>query len=214
MRKQPKNKGAAIFKIILVAIFTILAGPIIGALIGCAVGLWCFQNGDGSPGEVAIRLNDPCTSAPNACGQTNTGFVIQTCVDGPTPDPDEGVGSFAGPGLSAGGGQICTPSCNATTPPDSQCPPPVIPPTTGFYADPTTVGRNGTTTLHWEATDASDCAIAGDDGFAHSGGGSGSVSSNPLVQTTTFTLTCTNSEDGPSVSDSVRVIINPRYKEI
>ncbi|MDE2071305.1 MAG: hypothetical protein KGI70_01055 [Patescibacteria group bacterium] len=105
-----------------------------------------------------------------------------------------------------------TGSCNATPPPNSACPPPVI--GRNFYASPAPVGPGMSTTLTWSAANASACKIDGDNGFSNVGGSSGSVSTGPLASTTTFTLTCQNGGGGPETSASVRVAVDPHYQEI
>lgn len=103
--------------------------------------------------------------------------------------------------------------CNATTPPNSDCPVPVIS-TTDFYAQPSTVGLNGKSKLFWDVENATSCEITGDNGFTHSGKKSGSVNTGALTETTAFTLTCENGDGGPTTGRIVRVIVDPHYQEL
>jgi len=191
--KNPKGGAAisVIVSVVLVVVFTVVAGPGAGYGIGCAVGLFCGGGGGGGGGgaPATVQNNDPCTSEANACGMTNMGFYVG----------DDNTG---------------TATCNATPPPNSSCPPPTIAQGGGFYATPSTVGTGGQATLHWNASNATGCSVSGDNGFSYSGDTSGSISTGALSQTTLFTLTCQNGAGGSSTSASVRVIVDPQYKEI
>jgi len=249
MVKQPK--GSAVFEILLVAIFTIVSGAIVGGLIGCAIGLFCSIGG--SSGFTPTG-NNTCVSAPNSCGQTTSGSITTTyscpsgyvlsgtsCTDptsggggkgstaitvaadavsscNATPPPDSQC-SCSSPANACGQTAVGTfdpssASCNAATPSNSSCPAPGIPPGSGFSATPSTIGPNQTTTLNWSATNSTSCTITGDNGFSHTGGASGSVTTGTLTQTTTFTLVCEDGTGGPSASRTVKVIIDPHYQEI
>ena len=191
--KNPKGGGviSVIVQVVLVTIFTVVAGPGAGYGVGCAIGLFCGGGGGGGGGgaPTTVQNNDPCTSSTNACGMTNMGFYV-------------------------GNNQTETATCNATPPPNSSCPPPTIAQGGGFYASPSIVGTNGQTTLHWNASNSTGCTISGDNGFSYSGDTSGSVSTGVLAQTTLFTITCENGDEGSSSSASIRVIVNPHYEEI
>lgn len=105
--------------------------------------------------------------------------------------------------------------CNATVPSESECSPPVIG-ANDFYAKPNLIGPNKSTTLYWDipdATDATECTVTGDNGFTSSGTGTGLAATGVLTQTTMFTLSCHNG-GGPSSTASIRVIVDPKYKEI
>lgn len=204
--KQPE--GAIVFKILITAIFTVLAGVIVGGLIACAVGLICSSGGGGGGGGgvvggQTVSQGDPCSSAANACGQTNVGTYVSNNNCATNPD-----GSLVDPN--------CTPtaSCNATVPDNTSCPAPSINGQNGFYAQPSTIGLNSQTTLNWNSSNTTDCSLSGDNGYTYSGGASGSVTVSNLTQTTTFTLTCQDGIGGPTASKSIRVIVDPHYKEI
>ena len=189
--KNPKGGGSigVIVKIVMVVIFTVVAGPGAGYGIGCAVGLFCGGGGGGGGAPATVQNNDPCTSDANACGMTNIGFYV-------------------------GDNNTGTATCNATPPPNSSCPPPTIAQGGGFYATPSTVGPNGQATLHWNASNSTSCSLTGDNGFSYSGDTSGSISTGALAQTTLFTLTCENGAGGSSTSASIRVTVDPQYKEM
>lgn len=178
-----------------VAITTFFGGTLIASTIftAGAVGVACVTNvincgGGGSTassgGGGGTQASALCSSNANACGQTNTGTV------------------------STNG------TCSATTPPNSQCPQPMITQGSGFYATPSTIGPGGSSNLTWNAANATACTLSGDNGFSQSGASSGSISTGALSATTLFTLTCTNGPSGPTASKSVKVIIDPHYQEI
>ena len=134
-----------------------------------------------------------CTSAPNSCGMTNTGFIVSASTDD---------GDFTGL------------VCNATVPPESSCAAPSIG-VGGFYAQPSILGPGMSATLYWTATDATECGITSDAGFSSpSQPASGSISTGPVTVTSVYTLTCKNGEDGPTSSASVKVVVDPKYREI
>lgn len=196
--KNPK--GGAVVTAIVTVVVAIVAGPLLllltplmvgigiaGSTIACVTGLICPDSNSGG-GATQAYANDPCSSAANSCGMTNTGFIV-----------------------NAGNG---TGACNATPPPNSTCPAPSIDATSGFYARPSTVGPGEQTTLHWNASGSTACTISGDNGFAYSGDTSGAVPSGVIAQTTLFTLTCENGAGGPSASARIRVTFDPHYQEI
>lgn len=194
LRRNPRGRSSrallTIVVLVVLAPISFYIGPLIGplisdivytSLVSCATGLICGGSKGGSASSAPVSPS--CTSAANACGQTNSGFIV--------------------------GG-----SCNATPPPNSSCPTPVIAASSGFYANPSTVGPGGSSTLTWNAANATACTITGNNGFSFSGGTSGSVSSGPISASVLFTLTCENGAGGPTYSSSVNVIINPTYIEI
>ena len=208
--KNPKGGSTvkAIVSVVVVAVFTVIAGPIAGYGVGCVIGLFCGSGSGGSTSYQQVAVNTPCTSAPNACNMTNIGSIVQTACTG-----DDGEPSRASEGPQALGGGSCG-TCNATPPPDSACPAPAIESGPGFYANPAKVSSGGQSTLIWNAANATACSISGDNGFSYSGDTSGSVPTGALSQTTTFTLVCNNGDEGSSASASLRVILDPRYQEI
>ena len=179
--------------VVTVAVVVLTGGIGLGVLLvadsaSCSINIyWGCSSGGGGGGSTAT-VGASCSSAPNACGMTNIGTIVQT-----------GAG---------------TGSCNATPPPDSSCPVPTLPSGTGFYASPSTIGPGDSTTLHWNAENATTCTITGDNGFSYTGDTSGSIPTGMLAQTTTFTLTCSDGATGPSASASIKVLIDPHYQEI
>jgi hypothetical protein len=145
----------------------------------------------GAPTPPNSSCPTTCTSAPNACGQTNSGTI-------------------------SGG------VCSASTPSNSSCPAPTVN-NPGFYAQPSVLpgssptggAPNSGTTLFWDTTNTTDCTITGDNGFSFSSTQSkGSVGTGTLLQTTTFTLLCEDGVGGPTITRSLKVLVDPHYKEI
>jgi hypothetical protein len=193
--KVKKLKGGALIElfIVITAILTGGIGLLILDAITCDFNV-VFSGGCGSAGPSgggggSVTVNDPCTSAPNSCGMTNTGFLAN----------------------SQSGSQLV---CTASIPSDSECEPPTIA-AEDFYADPTILGLNMSSTLYWNVSgsDSTECTVTGTNGLSYSGEASGSVATGNLAQTTTFTLRCQNGS-GPESSASIRVIVDPRYREI
>ncbi len=72
-----------------------------------------------------------CTSAANACSQTNSGTVVNGSCNATTPANPSGFGtsctsSANSCGQTNTGTRGCDGSCSANTPPNSQCPAPVV----------------------------------------------------------------------------------------
>ncbi len=178
----------------------VLIATIVGTVLGvdflsCDINIiWgCDEGGGGGtglggdvPAKDPTPVPTPCTSAPNSCGMTTTGFVKTATVGG--------KGN----------------SCDATTPPDSACPPPTIG-ANGFKATPSLIGPGMHATLSWNVANVSACSISSDSAFTYSGTGQGSVDVNP-TQTTTYTLSC-HKGGGPSGTRSIRVTYDPHFVE-
>lgn len=196
--KRKKLKGGAFIELVIgiTAFLTGGIGLLILDAITCDFNV-IFSSGCGSSGYSGGTASDPtgqiCTSAPNACGMTNNGTLVLANLEGVS-------------------GDLLV--CNADVPPNSLCAPPEIA-ADDFYADPAIIGINMSSTLHWDLSgpDTVTCTISGTNGFSYSGGESGSVSTGNLAATATFTLTCRDGA-GPEGSSSVRVVVDPRYKEI
>lgn len=172
----PLSARAIPLPILFLVVIPLTSAAIVDS-ISCTINVvWGCDDAPAAPagGGGGGSSPDACSSGPNSCGMTNSGFI-------------------------EGG------SCNATPPPDSSCPAPVIS-QNDFFADPTKVREGESSTLTWDVQNATECTVTSDRGFNYSGGASGSVSSGPIPDTTMFTLTCQNG-DGPSTSASLRVII-------
>jgi hypothetical protein len=76
-------------------------------------------------------------------------------------------------------------------------------PTLSFSANPVTVSQNGSTTLNWNSTDATNCTASGD--WSGNKGVSGSETINSLMIDRVFTLTCSGA--GGSVNSTVNVTV-------
>ncbi len=96
----------------------------------------------------------------------------------------------------AGGTSSDTVSVTVAAPP---------PPTLSFSASPTTVTQNGSTTLTWASTDATDCTASGDWSGNKSVVGQQSIMA--LTANSTFTITCTGA--GGASSGTVSVTVTP-----
>lgn len=102
--------------------------------------------------------------------------------------------------------------CSADAPANSTCPPPVID-TDDFYANPAIIGINMSSTLNWSSANATGCSLSGG-GISTDVGTSGSMSTGAITQTTSYTLSCENGDGGPTSSQTVRVVVDPNYREI
>ncbi len=132
-------------------------------------------------------------SAPNSCGQTGNGTIQ------------------------------CDGSCNAVTPPDSDCPPTTPPPTPSdaqlnLTANPTRVRLNATTQLTWWAFNVTSCSLSGPNTSASAtADADGTITtrqttSGAVTGQSTYTLTCQSA--GGLVSTSVTVNLIPNTIEI
>jgi uncharacterized repeat protein (TIGR01451 family) len=81
-------------------------------------------------------------------------------------------------------------------------PPPVSQPTANIYVSPSTVNQGQSTTISWSSSNANSCYGTG---FSTGNMTSGSVSSGALYNTTTYSVTCTNSAGSAHDSTTVTV---------
>jgi hypothetical protein len=210
MLRNPRGKGSIFTAIITAVVLVVLApvtlaiGPLLGPILSevvygaavaggeCVAGLYGCGGGGGGGGGQQVQVGASCSSAPNACNQTNLGTVVNNGND--------------------------TGSCSATPPPNSNCPAPTIQTGNagnGFYATPSTLGPGGSATLTWDAANATDCVIKSDNGFSsNSLSYHGSLSVGPVSQTTTYTLTCEDGSGGTQGSAVLKILIDPHYKEL
>jgi len=144
----------------------------------------------------------PCTSAPNACGQTNSGGMVGGVCDATTPPNPPGYGSSCTSAPNACGqtntGTIrCDGSCSASTPPVSSCPGPTV----SISASPSSILYNTASTISWSSTNATSCTVS-PSGWT---GISGSRSTGNLISSQTYTANC--SGYGGSASNSATVSV-------
>jgi hypothetical protein len=107
-------------------------------------------------------------------------------------------------------GTIVNGLCNATTPPNSACPAPIINASSGFYADPALVRSGNASTLHWSVSNATACAVTGGGLNLSNLGLSGSNATGAITSKTVYTLTCINGTGGPvsTVNTAVNLVPN------
>jgi len=77
------------------------------------------------------------------------------------------------------------------------------PPTLSISASPVTVAQNGSTTLTWSTTDATNCTASGD--WSGNKGAAGAETISSLMISSQFTLTCNGA--GGSVNNTVNVTV-------
>ena len=128
---------------------------------------------------VQVSAAQQCTSAPNACGQTQTG----TCPQSPPPNPaGYGNSCTSAPnacGMTAAGTMQCNGTCSAARPSDSLCPVPSV----DLYG-PTSVVSGNSATLSWTSANVTSCVNAAGEGtgsFSAGGATSGSDSVGTLT---------------------------------
>lgn len=193
---QPRGGALISLIVALTAVLTGGLGLLILDAVTCDFNVifssGCGSSGGGGGGGGAAPVSGGvCTSAPNACGMTNTGFLESATQDG----VEVGL------------------ACNATVPPISSCPSPTIG-VNDFYAQPSIIKEGDSSTLHWTSSDSTGCTITGDNGFSYTGDTAGTVSTGPINQTTTFSLTCENGVGGPQGTANIKVTVTPKFQEI
>lgn len=131
-----------------------------------------------------------CTSAPNSCGQTNTGKTVCT-------DPNTN-----------------TYSCNASVPAESNCPQPqpTDPPTVNLWWTPSTIASNGYSNIQWSTTNATYCDFWLNNtylGNTNTGwplqNSSGGWVYGPLTRDRSYSMTCTGPGGTRSAAATVSV---------
>lgn len=177
---------------VVVSIITVIATGVIGLGILAAVDattcsvnvFWGCDGGGGGGGGSSNIVQTPCTSSPNSCGMTNTGFISGgACnatppADSACPTPSVAQNAYYSSRTTVG------PNMTATI----------------YWT-----AQNATAC----AITSDNPAFT-----AYTGGSTGSISSGVLTQTSTYTLSCKNGDTGPSVSKSLRIIYNPNFVEI
>jgi hypothetical protein len=80
-------------------------------------------------------------------------------------------------------------------------------PTVTLTATPMSVDLNGNSTISWTSTNATSCLAK--EGWSASTATSGSLSTGPLTQTTTYTMTCGDENGRVSTASAVTITVNP-----
>ena len=179
--------------------FTINCNPL-GPYESGSISRVVYPPGTGAPPATT------CTSSANACGQTNTGTIVNGSCNATTPANPTGFGSACTSSQNSCGqtspGTIgCNGSCSATTPPNSSCPAPVL----TFSVTPTTIDSGQSSNLTWAATNATTCTASG--AWSGAKSTSGNESTGALNASRNYTLTCTGS-GGTIDPQSITVSVN------
>lgn len=192
------------------AVPAIVGGAVVGVAL-CVTGVICpgspSNNGAGGGSGTTINSPKPGSGSQNSGGSQNGGSspANKTCTSAPNPTCLSA--NITNTGTLVGG------VCNATVPPDSSCPAPVIS-NTGFYAQPALIKSGEQTTLYWNVSNATACALSGGSlGTLLGLGLTGNHLTGSITQKTTYTLTCQQgSGSGPKTSSSVTVNLVPQYQ--
>jgi hypothetical protein len=204
-----KSRGAIILAIVAVVAVVDYVSCDVNIVWGCHGG--GFGGGRGGGGVQS------CTSSANGCGMTNSGRIVGGACNATTPSNTQCPTCTSGQNAcgQTNSGNILGGTCSASTPPNSSCPAPAFGGDSAFFAQPSTIGVGMSTTLNWSVTNATECSVTGDNGFsALHKPITGSISTGVVSVSTTFTITCQNGNGGPQGSKSIRVIVDPHFKEI
>lgn len=191
-----------------------LVGLVIYDAVSCQLNILFggCGGGGGSGGSGANSSGANGNSAGDTTGGTGTGGAggagggsnLVACTTGDITNAC---------GLS-GTGFVVNGVCNATPPPNSSCPAPIIG-SAGFYADPSRVREGETTTLHWDVTNATVCTLTGGGLSLLNLGIVGEAPTQEINQKTEYDLSCQNGIDGgPITTQTATVSLIPSYKEI
>ena len=208
----PTQTEAAPLLLLAVAVAATAAAVVIYDFNSCNLNwIWGCSNNNGN-GQQGSPTGGP--GGPGSPGSPTGGPGGPVSPGGTPPvaclsDDDNACGRH-------GTGFIVNGECNADVPSNSECPVPVIG-EEGFYADPARVRAGNTTTLHWNVTNATVCALVG--------GGLSLPLITELTDTeetgeieaaTTYTLTCWNGDavDSPQASEQATVTLVPSFQEI
>ncbi len=180
---------------LVTGIETALAANVIGSVINatvlCVSGFICGNDGGGDNGTYSVAagttLGGECYGPLNSCGQAYKG----------TYEEDPSTGAM---GCKVGG------SFSYGMPPNSGCPGPSVNLSVALGRGVIDSGQSAT--LTWDSPDATSCQWTG--GFADlSAGPSGSVSTGPLTQTSTYQIRCSNASGTGAASNVTITVMNP-----
>jgi len=143
------------------------------------------------------------TNATQCYGTGGSGFSVNAISGSDQVGPLYYSTTFSVTCTGPGGSN----SASATVYVNSQPQDPV--PTVTINANPTSVNSGGTSVITWSSTNATQCYATSGAGFATNNATSGSDQSDPLYNTTTFSVTCTGSGGSNSASVTVSVNSNP-----
>ena len=168
-----------------------------------------------SGGNSVATAND-CTQTTTSCGSYGCNASTHlcnspTCTQTPPSCTDPNTSTYTNTQCQ----QIsttCPAGCDSGT---GQC---VTPPSVGsFTAQSTQVASGATDTLSWkDVTNATSCTITGSNGESDTGLSvpSGSITTQPITGTTSYTFTCTGAGGVQSTPITIVVHIAPTYQEI
>lgn len=168
-----------------------VVGSVINATVLCVSGLICGDDG-GNPNSTysvasGTATGGECYGPVNSCGQAYKGTYEE--------DPSTGL-----MGCKIGG------SFSYGQPPNSSCPGPSVDLSVALGRSVVDSGQSAT--LTWNSPDATSCRWTG--GFSElSVGPSGSVSTGPLTQTSTYQIACSNASGTGAASNVTITVMNP-----
>lgn len=180
---------------LVTGIETALAANVIGGVINatvlCVSGLICGDDGGNPDATYSVAAGTAtggeCYGPVNSCGQAYKGTYEE--------DPSTGLmGCKIGDSFSYG------------QPPASSCPGPSV--DLSFALGRGVIDSGQSTTLTWNSPDATSCQWTG--GFDElTVGPSGSVSTGPLTQTSTYQIKCSNDSGTGAAANVTVTVMNP-----
>ncbi len=207
MSAAPPIKAHALQAVAIVVATTVFVTTAV--VVACQFNLFGICPPPGGTGGTGGTSVTPATnttgSTPTTPGTGGTGGTGGTSViGGICNSPKNPVCGIMSQGTLVNG------VCNATIPPNSACPAPVIAPSSGFYADPALVRSGNSSTLHWSVTNATACTVTGGGLNLNNLSLSGTNSTGAVTSKTVYTLTCVNGTGGPvsTVNTSVNLVPN------
>lgn len=196
------------------AIAPIIAGGAVIGIVACVVNAFgiCPPPSSTNTGVPPVTITTPSTNTSNTSNTNSNTNNSAGGVGGNVSGKICWSAANATCGLQNQGVEV-NGVCNATVPPDSACPKPIISVDKGFYADPALVKSGEQTTLRWNVTNATACSLTGGSlnllGLALSG----SNLSGSITQKTTYTLTCKQGTgSGPSATAYATVNLVPSFQ--